>query len=116
MENSDHLDQAMTPAAVVAVLLARGITLSERTLREHAKRIGACRVIGKTLFFMPSDIAKILEAAKAKPKNLPAAGTAVSRWTERDTDDLLRRVEGSGPGRKGRSAATRPERPTKTSS
>ena len=47
----------MTPAVVVKILQTRGISLSERTLREHAKRIGACQIIGEMMFLMPADFA-----------------------------------------------------------
>ena len=49
-------DQAISPSAAVEKMAACGIHLSERTLRERARQLGACRVIGKAMFLMPSDI------------------------------------------------------------
>ncbi|MCV9997297.1 hypothetical protein OE766_03470 [Pararhizobium sp. YC-54] len=64
----DQLSEATTPKAIVARLNAVGIEISERTLRERARQLGACRIIGKSMFLMPSDIEAILEASKPKPR------------------------------------------------
>ncbi|SCX00693.1 hypothetical protein DSM25558_0162 [Agrobacterium sp. DSM 25558] len=79
------LSQAMTPAMVAKTLRNRGIMISERTLRERARRIGAFREIGKAMFFMPEDIEALLEAAKPaqKPPTLSA-----NQWTDKDTANL----------------------------
>ena len=58
------LSDAITPAMVVENMRERGIHLSERTLREFARRVGACRIIGKAMFFMPEDIEVLIAAAK----------------------------------------------------
>ena len=109
------LDEAITPADAVAKLKARNIDISERTLRERARRLGACRVIGKTLFLLPSDIDTILNAAKPEPapqcptstsEKAATSGTTVSRWTENDTENLLKRV--TGGSRKTSRASTKP--------
>lgn len=88
------LDEAISPATAVAKLQAAGINISERTLRERARSIGACRIIGKAMFLLPSDIEMIITAAKPEPSSCqtsPSAeksGTTVSRWTESDTAAL----------------------------
>ena len=94
------LDDAITPADAVARLRARNIDISERTLRERARKLGACRVIGKAMFLLPSDIETILNAAKPEPTECQTStserevtsGSTISRWTERDTENLLKRV------------------------
>lgn len=92
------LDQAVTPAEVVKRFQDRGIDLSERTLREFARRQGACRIIGKTMFLMPSDIDAILEASQPQPKAPPTlakvnghtAKGRVSREPDQRYEELLR--------------------------
>lgn len=88
--------QAMTPAMVVETLLSRGVQISERTLRERARRIGAFREIGRTMFFMPEDIDALLEAAKPARTNRTA--THVPNWSDEDTaklrDKLVRGKKG----------------------
>ncbi|XUY27956.1 hypothetical protein RMR21_006285 [Agrobacterium sp. rho-8.1] len=75
-----ELSEAMTPAMVAEKLRNRGIMISERTLRERARRIGAFREIGKAMFFMPEDIDALLEAAKPARSNPTASH--VSNWTD----------------------------------
>lgn len=108
MTETDALDGAITPAAAVAKLQALGITVSERTLRERARALGACRIIGKTMFLLPSDIQAILEAAKPTPRvrydGSPAA--TISRWTDHDTDKLIERIQNQNKQR--RKAAKKP--------
>jgi hypothetical protein len=67
-ENRLKLSEALTPHAAVAILQSKGIAVSERTLREKARKLGACRIIGKAMFLMPADIEAIIEAAKPKAK------------------------------------------------
>lgn len=68
------LTEAITPAAVVAKLREAGIHISERALRERARALGACRIVGRAMFLMPSDIEALLEAAKPVPTPQPAHG------------------------------------------
>ncbi|PDT39781.1 hypothetical protein CO656_19125 [Sinorhizobium sp. FG01] len=88
----------MTPSAAVAKLQAVGIHVSERTLRERARALGACRIIGKTMFMLPSDIDAILEAARPKPKvrydvsPYEPKPAPIKRWTEYDTEQLRQRI------------------------
>lgn len=92
------LDEAITPADAVAKLKARNIDISERTLRERARKLGACRVIGKAMFLMPDDIETILNAAKPEPttcqtsKSEETSGTTALPSMGYDTEDLLRRL------------------------
>lgn len=63
------LDGAISPAAAVEALAARGIKISERTLREKARRIGAYRELGQAMFFLPEDLMKIMEPERAPVKS-----------------------------------------------
>jgi hypothetical protein len=82
---------AFKPEAVVAMLAGQGIIISERTLKERARKLGACRIIGNTMFLLPADIDRILEAAKPEPK--PCASIEEQ---ERGTSISLFRAKGSG--------------------
>ncbi len=86
-----NLSDAITPAMVVEKMQERGVQLSERTLRAFARRVGACRIIGKAMFFMPEDIEVLIAAARPQPKG--STLSSVSGWTERDTDRLPHRLE-----------------------
>jgi hypothetical protein len=99
------LDEAISPAVAVAKLQAAGIQISERTLRERARALGACRVLGKAMFLMPSDLDIIVNAAKPEPApcqtsssdKVATTGTMISQWTENDTDHLLKRLTSGSP-------------------
>ncbi|EJK83518.1 hypothetical protein [Rhizobium sp. AP16] len=85
------INGAMTPAALVAKFSEAGIIISERTLRERARQLGAYRLVGKTMFFMPEDIELILEAAKPQPKGQATAAVS-SNWTDADSQALRKRL------------------------
>ncbi len=71
---SYELEQAITPKEMVDILANRRIHISERLLRKRAREIGACHVIGRTMFLFPDDITAILEASKPSPKERPLSG------------------------------------------
>lgn len=54
----------MTPAE-----LAKEWGCSERRVRQMARRLGACRIIGKTMLLTPEDEAALLEAFPFKPRD-----------------------------------------------
>lgn len=58
---ADLLERAVSPAEAVDRLGKRGVKISERTLREKARRIGAYRELGQAMFFLPEDLEKIME-------------------------------------------------------
>lgn len=66
-----ELSKAITPGAVVEILAKCGVVVSERTLREEARRTGACRIIGRAMFFMPDDLDRIVEAMRPTPVEAP---------------------------------------------
>lgn len=80
------LSDAMTPGMVVEELAQRGVHISERTLRERARKMGTFRTIGKAMFFMPEDIDALLEAAK--PAARGTADGSGRAWTDEDTAQL----------------------------
>jgi hypothetical protein len=92
------LDDATSPAAAAAQLRAGGIRISERTLKERARALGACRYIGKAMFLMPEDLNVIVDAAKREAvscrnsQSVEKSGTTVSPWTETDAEDLRARL------------------------
>lgn len=53
---SDVLRDAITPTRAVELLAERGIKISERTLRARARKIGACRLLGRTMLLLPEHI------------------------------------------------------------
>lgn len=73
---SRALDEVISPAEAVETLGRRGLKISERSLREKARLIGAYRQIGKAIFFLPSDLEKIMEPQACSPsQGVPKART-----------------------------------------
>jgi hypothetical protein len=62
------LDQGRSPADWCVEFEARGIHLSERSLRQKARELGACHVIGKAMIITPAQIDAILEDCRC-PSN-----------------------------------------------
>lgn len=60
--------QYFTPAQLVAEFDRMGISVKERTIREHAKRIGAFSMIGKAMALDEQDVSALLESFRAKPR------------------------------------------------
>ena len=52
------------PAHITPEELAQHLGVSERTLREQARAIGACRIIGKKMILLESDVDAIMEATR----------------------------------------------------
>ena len=84
----------ITPEALVQKFAEKGILISERTLRDIARRLGAFRVIGKTMFFMPEDLEAILEDARPKPRQQQVGKFAAVEGGPSDiaTEQLLERL------------------------
>lgn len=83
------IESALTPTQLVERFAKAGIQISERTLRQKARQIGAYRLIGNTMFLMPEDVEALLEASRPTAK-APAA--QASGWTDADTDKLIDRL------------------------
>lgn len=58
---SDILQRAISVGKAVDILRTACVKVSERTLREKARRIGAYREIGQAMFFLPEDLEKLME-------------------------------------------------------
>lgn len=59
MSNTHLLDRAKTPAQWAATMAERGISISERTLRARANKLGACHKIGRAMLITPEQIDQI---------------------------------------------------------
>ena len=57
-----------SPEAIVEHFAGAGIHLSERELRATARRLGACRQIGKALFLTEKDLDRVIAAAAVAPE------------------------------------------------
>jgi hypothetical protein len=53
------------PVHVTPDQLAQHLGVSERTLREQARNLGACRIIGKKMILLESDVDLIMEATRS---------------------------------------------------
>ena len=50
------LEEGKTPEEWVEVFAARGIHLSARTIRADARRLRACKMLGKAMILLPEHI------------------------------------------------------------
>ncbi len=89
----EFLTEAVTPAAVVAKLREAGIHISERALRERARALGACRIVGRAMFLMPSDVEALLEAARPAPTPQPAPSQYEKRKFRRNRSNASQRSD-----------------------
>ena len=67
------LPEVTTPKA-----LADHLDWSERRVRDLARRLGACRILGNRMVLLGEDIAAIMEAAKPCPSKSIAVREALS--------------------------------------
>lgn len=56
------------PEMITPEQLAEPTGWSARNLRELARKIGACRIVGNRMLLTKEDIAAILEASRPKPR------------------------------------------------
>ena len=78
------LADGQTPEQVVAAFKAKGIEVSERKLRERARKLGACRILGKTMILLPEHVDLII----AEHDKWPSKNTSEATSTG-GADDLL---------------------------
>lgn len=83
--------------------VARHFGISPRKLRQMARELGACRIVGNKVFLLPADVEAILEAAHPKPEQYrPGRDSA-------ELNALLKRLEpAKGKGSKKPTKNTRP--------
>ena len=78
-----------TPAA-----LAKQLGWAEKRVRSLAKRLGACRILGNRMVFLPEDVKAIMEATKPCPSRSidvreALSGATGARLPDVDSADLL---------------------------
>lgn len=72
----------LLPAYTTPAALAAHLGVSERTVRERARAIGACRIIGRTMLLFPDDVARLMEAFRpclSRSTSAAQSGTTTSR-------------------------------------
>ncbi|WP_210212010.1 hypothetical protein [Mesorhizobium sp. M2A.F.Ca.ET.043.02.1.1] len=64
------LENGKTPEEWVKIFKAeRGVHLSARTIRENARRLGACRMLGKVMMLLPEHIDRLFQEPQTCPSN-----------------------------------------------
>lgn len=58
---SNILENGKTPEEWVEVFAARGIHLSARTIRADARRLRACKMLGKAMILLPEHIDRLFQ-------------------------------------------------------
>src|ERR1035441_961081 len=81
--------ETITPAE-----LAKQLGWAEKRVRSLAKKLGACRVLGNRMVFLPEDVTAIMEATKPCPsKSIDVrealSGPTPGRLPDIDSVDLL---------------------------
>lgn len=89
------IDRAISPAAAVDMLGIKGVQISERTLKERAKEIGAYRQIGRAIFFTPEDLERIMEPVCSHSQNepKPRTGSRAARSTVSDLNEARAKLQ-----------------------
>src|SRR5690606_15473597 len=60
------MSEGKTPSQWVAELARSGVEISERTLRERARALGACRLLGHAMILLPEHIDQIFEEPECR--------------------------------------------------
>ena len=88
--------EGKTPAQWADELHARGIDVSERTLRERARAAGACRSLGKAMILLPEHIEQLFAEPtwpkKEASKNTGAGASGGSRAVDLIPADISERA------------------------
>jgi hypothetical protein len=95
------LDEGKTPEEWVKIFAARGVHLSARTVRAEARRLGACRILGKAMILLPEHIDRLFR----EPQSRMPSKTARCRPTndlEEARERLRRRQDENHAKRPGR--------------
>ena len=83
------------PEATTPEVLARRMGWSERRVRDFARRLGACRILGNRMILLPEDVEAILEATKCPSPSTAAAGSGIP-WHGRRAA-ITRILSNNGP-------------------
>ena len=97
-----NLDDVISPTKAVDILWMKGIKVSERTLKERARKIGAYRKLGQAMFFLPEDLDKIMEPEQCSSpsKGRKARTTSrAARSTASASSGQLARLPSPPPGK-----------------
>ena len=70
------------PTPTTPYTLAQIMGWSEKRVRSLARRLGACRILGNRMVFLPDDVNAIMEATKPCPSKSIDAREAMSGITE----------------------------------
>lgn len=68
--------RALLPEHILPADLAAHLGVSERTLRETARELGAFRQFGKRMILLPEDVDAIMEASRPCPLSSTAVGAS----------------------------------------
>jgi hypothetical protein len=82
----------LTLSAITPAELATAVGWSERRVRDKARELGACRILGNRMILLPQDVDTIMEATKCPSSSTGAArsGIIAGRLPVRDYEDLVR--------------------------
>ena len=87
------LDEGRPPQYWVEQLAARGIPVSERTIREWANNLGACYRVGRAMIITTAQMNAILKSREGRPSR--SIGIAASeRRVDRVRERLVRQAYG----------------------
>ncbi len=94
------MTQQLLPQHVKPRDLAEHLGVSERTLREKARALGACRIIGKEMIFLAEDVEAFMEGIKTCPlssTNVGESGIAQAPLQGGDIASLRARLKKPTP-------------------
>ncbi len=82
-----NLPESITPAE-----FARRYGWSERRVRDKARELGACRILGNRMTLLPDDVQALLEATRCPSSSIAAArsGTTAGRLPAGGYEDLVK--------------------------
>src|SRR5262245_38055022 len=97
----------MIPSHVTPAQLAAELGWSERRVRDKARELGACRILGNRMILLPEDVNTILEATRCPSSSTGAVkfGTTAARLPGGTYAELVKQ----------RTETSRRERPPKSS-
>src|SRR6476659_6202340 len=86
------MSRAVLPETTTPKALAKQMGWSERRVRDLARRLGACRVLGNRMTLTKDDVDAILEATKCPSSSTGAArtGTSAARLPAGDYEALVK--------------------------
>lgn len=61
------MTRGIIPDTITPKELAERLGWSERRVRDKARELGACRILGNRMVFLPQDVEALLEATKPCP-------------------------------------------------